>query len=281
MKEESLHRVLCQREEIIKVMEPIGANNPYLPSSSAEDLASIQSDDQQKPSFDKGKGPREADEPTKADNTTGSYSSSLAAIRQYAEQGPSSMAGPSSPVSPKNLLPKILRKQDPPQQQLPSGINTAPPNRALRGTPVNDTVYIRPKREDSSDSESSTGSLGSHQEPHASLETIPDPKGHREVDPSTLLGGKDIAYKTVIEEMAERNRNERRLFPETRAKLALRAQAGTFSASRAIDKLSQSSQRETDPEVQRDEERDNRNLRRRELNKLTQKQTDLSSDSDS
>jgi hypothetical protein len=281
MKGESLHRVLRQKEEVIKVMEPIGANDPYLPSSSAEDLASIQSDDQQKPVLEKGKGPREADEPTKAENTTGSDSSSLAVIGQYAEQGPSSMAGPSSPLSPTKFFPRILRKPDPQQQQLPPGINTAQPNRALRGTPVNDTVYIRPKREDSSDSESSTGSLGSHQEPHASLETIPDPKGHTEADPARLLGGKDIAYKSVIADMAAKNRNERRLFPETRAKLALLAHAGTFSGSRAIDKLSQSSQRETDPNVQKDEGRNNRNLRQRELNELARKQTNLSSDSDS
>jgi hypothetical protein len=216
---------------------------------------------------------------------------------------------PTSPVATSSALPvdsgqtsKIWRRRllsaawgkrrsDPkPLPPLP-GIDTTPPNRALRGKPVQAPSFI-PLRD------RSQGSLESGQDSPPrqiddSVETSPELSAHASPTPFDHLPenatGEQFSrattgqiYRNALKDVAAKNKREGKSFPQTRAKFALHIEGLSLSPEGVVKNLINrelAARAKEDPGPHSpDSPQQNRNLRLRGLGELEQDRAGLQTD---
>jgi hypothetical protein len=173
-------------------------------------------------------------------------------------------------------------------RQLPSEINTTFPNRALRGTPVNDQERIRLRRGGTQISQESSGmstqpETDSIESFSGRVEEVGPTLDHLPANATQAQLSKETSrqiYRNAVRDIAAKKGG---IFAETRAKFTLHTQGGSLTpegvVANIIDRQIEARARMVDSTPDPDTLQENRNLRRQVLGKMKQERAELEAES--
>ena len=238
-------------------------------------------------------------QPPDGPNMTTEHDDVVAFLASHAENAPmAKVAAEAAASKPRGFsiqFPTFFsRNEKPARKEIPQGIDITPPNPALRGKPVNDMQYIDPTAfasrssiDSISDSEDRLAVLAAEAKVPKAPIPIQNLNGSSlSIDSQDMHSNPLEGREGILQDMATKNRQERKHFPELRAQLQFRAHGRSLSVSGAERNIykkirKQAQQINTDKGSESDVVRNNQTLRRREIRSHVNKRETTSSESES